>query len=110
METIGRIEQGTIDDVVRAIVDSFRPDRIVLFGSAASGRTRPGSDLDLLVIMETALPRHKRAVPIRLLFKPAPCPMDILVYTPDEVKRWNGTTNHIITEALAQGKTIYEKP
>jgi hypothetical protein len=33
-----------------------------------------------------------------------------LVYTPEEVTYWNGTVNHIITEAFATGKVVYERP
>ena len=58
-------------------------------------------------MMESPLPRRRRAAPIRLLFSPYPCPMDILVYTPAEIDKWYGTTNHIVTEAMDTGKTAY---
>ena len=103
------IPPDVIGSVVSVIVRNCDPERIILFGSAATGRTRRGSDLDLLVVMDSTLPRHKRAAPIRLLFSPYPCPMDILVYTPAEFGRWRGTTNHIVTEALDQGKVVYER-
>jgi predicted nucleotidyltransferase len=103
----GPIPPETIDRIVAAIVENFSPRQIVLFGSYASGHPTPDSDLDLLIVMESDLPRHKRAVPIRLLFQPVPCAMDILVYTPAEVAEWNGTVNHIITEALRHGKKVY---
>ncbi len=103
------IPEETIEAIVRAIAEKFSPEKIVLFGSYASGRPTPDSDLDLLVIMQTDLPRHKRAVPMRLLFRPVPCAMDILVFTPDEVSYWNGVANHVITEALASGKVVYER-
>lgn len=99
-----------VDQVVETIAGGFDPERIILFGSAANGEWPPGSDLDLLVVMHTDLPRHRRAVPIKLLFSPYPCAMDILVYTPAEVERWTGTTNHIITEALQTGRVVYERP
>ena len=107
--TGGLIPQETIDAVIRSIAERFSPHRIILFGSYATGHPTPDSDLDLFLIMDTDLPRYKRATPIRLLFQPAPCAMDILVYTPEEVARWNGTTNHIITEVLRDGKTVYER-
>jgi uncharacterized protein len=103
------IPPETVNGVVQAIALRFDPYRIILFGSYAHGIATPDSDLDLLVIMETALPPHKRAAPLRLVFDPAPCAMDILVYTPDEVKRWNGTPNHILTEILRGGRTVYER-
>ncbi len=102
------ISQETIDGVINVIASRFSPDKILLFGSYASGIPTPDSDLDLLVVMETDRPRNKRSTPIRLLFKPMPCSMDILVVTPEEVKYWNGTVNHIITEAFQTGKVLYD--
>ncbi len=87
----------------------FSPLKIILFGSYALGDPTPDSDLDLLVVMETYLLRHKRATPIRLLFRPMPCPMDILVYTPEEVNKWKTTVNHIIAEAFRSGRIVYER-
>jgi predicted nucleotidyltransferase len=117
METVSIDEQEygklipaeTVAAVVRAIAERFSPERIILFGSYASSRPTPDSDLDLLVIMPSDLPPYKRSVPLRLLFRPAPCALDVLVYTPEEVERWNGTVNHIITEALRSGRVVYER-
>lgn len=103
------VPEGLVRHVVGTIVEHCNPERIVLFGSAAHGQWERGSDLDLLVVMESKLPRHRRAVPLKLLFSPYPCPLDILVYTPEEVKRWAGTPNHIITEALETGKVVHER-
>jgi uncharacterized protein len=103
------IPRETIDGVIKTIISNFSPEKIILFGSYASDNPTPDSDLDLLIIMETDLPSHKRASPIRLLFKPFPCSMDIIVYTPKEVDYWNGTTNHIVTEAFRTGKVVYER-
>ena len=103
------ISAQTVDRVVRTIRDYFHPEKIILFGSYATEQATEDSDLDLLIVMKTDLPRHKRATPIRMLFQPMPCAMDILVYTPDEVVQWNGTVNHIITEIFQHGKVLYER-
>jgi predicted nucleotidyltransferase len=99
----------TVDLAVSTIVRGCDPERIVLFGSAANGSWGPDSDLDLLVIAASDLPRHRRAAVLRLLFDPYPCSMDILVYTPEEVARWRGATNHIVSEALRTGMVVYER-
>lgn len=99
----------TLEWVVSTIVRGCEPERIVLFGSVAKGAWDLDSDLDLLVIAHSDLPRHRRAAPLRLLFEPYPCPMDILVYTPAEVSRWRHVTNHIVAEALRTGKVVYER-
>ncbi len=103
------VSRETIEAIVQAIGENFRPEKILVFGSYAWGGATSDSDLDLLIVMDTDLPKHKRAVPMRLLFKPAPCAMDILVYTPEEVARWDGTPNHLITEVMRRGKTVYER-
>ena len=103
------IAPETIDGVAKAIVENFNPEKIILFGSYAAGTPTPDSDLDFLVVMDTDQPRINRATPIRLMFNPVPCAMDILVFTPEEVKKWNGVTNHIVTEAHLDGKVVYDR-
>ena len=41
---------AALDLLVRRIVEIARPDRIIVFGSAARGDMGPDSDIDLLVI------------------------------------------------------------
>ncbi len=109
-QKIGQLlEPETIESIIDAIVHRFSPLEVILFGSYASSDPTPDSDLDLLVVMETDLPSHKRATPIRLLFRPTPCSMDILVYTPEEVNKWKDTVNHIIAEAFRLGRIVYER-
>jgi predicted nucleotidyltransferase len=103
------ISAETIDGVAKAIAENFHPEKIILFGSYASGTPTPDSDLDFLVVMDSDQPRNKRSTPIRLMFSPVPCAMDILVYTPDEIKKWNGVTNHIVTEAHLDGRVVYDR-
>ena len=98
----------TVRGIAHAIAEAFHPERIVLFGSYATGRPSPDSDVDLLVVMPSTQPQHRRAAALRMLFRPAPCAMDILVFTPDEVRRWNGTANHIVTEAFTHGKVLHD--
>jgi uncharacterized protein len=102
------ISPATIASIIATIQTTFQPDKILLFGSYANGTPTPDSDLDLLVVMKTDRPRNRRSTPIRLLFQPLPCAMDILVFTPAEVAYWNGTVNHIITEAFQTGKVLYD--
>jgi Nucleotidyltransferase domain len=54
------VTEALLAEVVRRIVSVGDPFRIVLFGSRAKGETRPDSDLDLLIIEESDLPRYKR--------------------------------------------------
>jgi predicted nucleotidyltransferase len=59
-----RIPGEAIQDVVDQIVSRFQPQKIILFGSYAYGTPRPESDLDLLVVMETAQSEARQAAEI----------------------------------------------
>lgn len=43
------IASETIEGVAKAIAENFHPEKIILFGSYASGTPTPDSDLDFLV-------------------------------------------------------------
>jgi predicted nucleotidyltransferase len=104
------ITPGLVVQVVERIRAEFDPEQIVVFGSVARGTAKPSqSDLDVLVVMKTDLPSYRRSTPIRLLFRPSPCPMDIIVVTPEEVAQWKGVVNHIITDAFETGMVVYDK-
>jgi uncharacterized protein len=102
------IAPAAIEAIVARIVAQVGPLQILLFGSYANGQPTPDSDLDLLIVMATDRLKNKRSTPIRLLFQPMPCSMDVLVFTPEEVAYWKGTTNHIITEAFQTGRLLYD--
>ena len=68
---------------------------------------RPDSDVDFLVIAESNLPRHKRSRELYALFHPYPFPMDILVYTPQEVETELKDPDSFVSTVLAQGREVY---
>jgi hypothetical protein len=50
-----------LDDIVRRLVDAYRPERVYLFGSRALGEGGPDSDCDLLVVVVDSAPRKRRS-------------------------------------------------
>ena len=103
------VSEACIDQMVQKIVDHVQPLQVILFGSYATGTPVTASDLDLFVIAESNLPLHKRSAKIRLLFSPAPCPLDILVYTPQEVESCSDVVIHIVTQVMRTEKVLYER-
>ena len=104
-----RITSRTIKGVSHTIVRGVHPEKIVLFGSCARRAQSADSDLDLLVIMNSNLPRRQRTRMVYSLFNPYPCAMDILVYTPEEVARWKDTPASLVAQILSRGKVLYER-
>ena len=98
-----------LEEIVRRIVEVADPDKIVLFGSYAYGKPREESDIDILVVMNSELPRYKRSVPIYKALADLLIPIDIVVYTPQEIEEWSDVPQAFITSILRKGKVIYEK-
>ena len=48
--SVREVPKSTLMEIVRRIVETAQPEKIILFGSAAAGRMGPNSDLDLLVL------------------------------------------------------------
>ncbi len=104
-----RVTSSLLDEIVRRIRGAGAPQRIVLFGSHARGTARPDSDLDLLIVEESALPRYRRAPRyLRALVGVFPA-KDVVVWTPQEIDAWRNVPNAFITTVLREGRTLYER-
>jgi predicted nucleotidyltransferase len=101
-------QDQVLEQVVKRITATIQPDRIVLFGSRARGDARSGSDYDLLVIRQSSEPRYRRAVPLYVALADLPVEVDVLVYTPEEVREWSAVSEAFVTTALRQGTLLYE--
>jgi len=98
-----------IADIVAKIVSGYNPDKIILFGSYATGKPTEDSDLDLLVIKASELPRPQRTVQVRKMLYGEMIPIDLIVYTPQEVAESRKNKFSFVNEVLNTGKTIYER-
>ena len=103
------IETTKIDDIVNRIATKFNPDKIILFGSYASGTPNNDSDLDLLIIKDTDLPPHRRSFDIQKLFMGSMVPMDILVYTNKEFEQEQKEKYSFLSNAIKTSKILYER-
>lgn len=103
------IEITKINEVVYRIATNFNPDKIILLGSYAQGTPNKDSDLDLLIIQETDLPRHKRGLDIRMSLIGIKIPIDILVYTKAEFDQEKSEKFSFLNSAIKTSKILYER-
>lgn len=94
--------------IIKILVTSYKPERVVLFGSAGRGDYSEDSDLDLLVIKEglDKITRQERSIKVNTLL-PHNLPMDILVYTPYEIKKRLYLGDPFIKNILSEGRVLY---
>jgi predicted nucleotidyltransferase len=103
-----QLDPKLVQEIVRRIVETVHPEKIILFGSLARGDARLESDLDLLVIAQSQEPRYRRSAPLYGILSDIFIPMDILVYSPEEVEEWSGVRQAFVTTAIREGRVLYE--
>ena len=110
MNQIVTDEQVLLDkalvEIVRRIVQFAQPERIILFGSGSHGDLNPDSDLDLLVI-KSGVHRRRLAQAIYRQLYGVGYPVDVIVVTPDDVRKYGNNLALIIEPALREGRVLY---
>ena len=103
------IGSDKISEIINKIVLGYNPDKIILFGSYAAGNPNDDSDLDLFVIKESDLPRPQRTVQVRKMLYGSMVPIDLIVYTPQEINDSKENKFSFVYKVLSTGKTLYER-
>ena len=94
-------------EIIEKIKQGYHPEKIVLFGSYARGAAHQDSDVDLLVVKNSALRRDERDREIRELLREIKIPLDIFVYTPREVERFYPLKGSFINKVFNSGEVVY---
>ncbi len=89
------------------IAEKFQPERIILFGSYASGKPTEDSDVDLLVILPFEELPVEKAIAIRQQIK-APFPLDLMARTPQQVQQRLEMGDFFIQDIMKNGRVLYE--
>jgi len=98
---------GVFNEMVRRIVASVGPSRIILFGSAAREGMGPDSDIDLLVIMPDGAHRRRTTQAIYRSLAGLGIPKDIVVATESDMRRHGSNPSLILHPAIHEGKVLY---
>ncbi len=101
------IDPCDIQRVATRMGQAADAERVILFGSHARGDADRTSDVDLLIIAQSNLPRFKRTRELYSLLRPYPFAMDLIVYTPEEVERAKKSPVSFVSTVLREGKTLY---
>ncbi len=108
MET-GLLERDPkLAEIVRRLVDAYRPERIYLFGSVARGETGPDSDYDLLVVVPDDAPPERRnsKLAYRVLWG-AGAAADVIIWEQSRFERRARVVCSLPGTVLREGKVLY---
>lgn len=100
---------SVISRMVRRIVKQCSPDKVILFGSHATGRAGPDSDVDLLVVMPSVSSKSRQAVDLHMALADFPVAKDIIVTTTSEFEWRKAIPGTIERPAARDGRVLYEK-
>lgn len=98
-----RVSLGQIRAYCHVLAREIQPQKIILFGSYATGLSTRHSDVDLVVVMPFHGSDLEMTGNIRARVG-APFPMDLLVWSPARARK----TDTFTREVLTKGKVMYE--
>jgi predicted nucleotidyltransferase len=101
------IDPGLLDEISRRIVEAVRPDKIIVFGSAARSEMGPNSDLDLLVVKSGDFHRGRLAQEIYRHLHGVNAAVDVVVVKPEDIERYGDCPYTVLRPALREGRVIY---
>lgn len=102
-------DKKILDKIINCVLKAIVPDKIILFGSQATGKACPHSDYDILVIksgIEDGLSVEQNIY--RFLYDAdMDAEVDILVATPEIIEKYKDSSGCIIKPALKEGIVVY---
>jgi len=102
----GRKNGKVLQDILARILTVTRPEKVIMFGSAARGDAGPDSDIDLLVIANVAH-RRKTAQMIYRKLIGVGAPVDVIVVTPGDLRKYRNSVGTVFRTAIREGRVIY---
>jgi predicted nucleotidyltransferase len=101
------VAMNEIEQFGREIGSQFGAEKVLLFGSYATGSEQLDSDVDLLVVLSHKGRSVDKSVEIRMKLRPQ-FPVDILVRSPEKVRQRLAIGDDFLQQILDNGKVLYE--
>ena len=107
----GQLSTVSLSTIADRIARDYNPERIILFGSRAWGEPTADSDVDLFVVKDTDQRPSLRQAEVRRLIHDLKhrLPMDILVVTPNELRKRLAIGDQFCQKVLKEGVVLYEQ-
>jgi len=97
------LKQQELNDQICRAAKELHAQEAWLFGSYARNEARDDSDVDVLFILESELPRPKRIAQAYRVMRPWKVAKDIVVYTPKEFAHWRDIEGSLCHNVVQKG-------
>ncbi|MCY3019891.1 MAG: nucleotidyltransferase domain-containing protein, partial [Planctomycetota bacterium] len=101
------VAPAVLAELIRRVRGAVEPLRIILFGSAARGELRAGSDLDILVVAADGTPCRQAVHAIYRRLIGFAWPVDVVVATERDLREHGTNFSLVYYPALREGTVIY---
>jgi predicted nucleotidyltransferase len=102
------IDEKLREEIVRRVRSVVRADRIILFGSAATGEMTRDSDIDLLILEVAPSNVREQLLRVRQTLRGLDYPFDILIMSTERFEESKNVIGGIAFPANKYGQVIYE--
>ncbi len=102
------VDDSVIQEIVRRLLGVARPDCVILFGSAATGKMTSDSDIDLLVIEPEPANTRDESVRLRRALGEVGYPVDVIVISRERFEGTKDIIGGIAYPAHKYGRVLYE--
>jgi predicted nucleotidyltransferase len=106
IEAMAMTEEALIEEAGRRLSAAAPDADVILFGSRARGESRPGSDLDLLVIEPEFNRRGEEYGRLRKELRGLDVAIDLVIYRKDEAEKWSNVPGSFLHRALGEGRVL----
>ena len=102
------LDETLLNQLVSRVLTVSRPDKIILYGSAATGQMTKDSDIDLLIVEPAPANRHDESVAIVDAIGDVKFPVDVRIITSERFEATKNVIGGIAYPAHKYGRILYE--
>ncbi|MEW6069195.1 MAG: nucleotidyltransferase domain-containing protein [Candidatus Thermoplasmatota archaeon] len=114
-KTLSRLPENyksAVLGITEILKRSYKPEKIILYGSCKEGEVDENSDIDMLIIKNTKKKKFiDRWMEVQKLIKEENnrIPFEPLIFTSEEIKKALKEGNQFIQDIIKKGEVLYEK-
>jgi predicted nucleotidyltransferase len=106
-----KVDNQKLQMLVQSFVDAIDPEKIILFGSRATGRNEADSDIDLFIQVETGRNTNELTNEVYHMLRNMPdrplVGIDVVIKDRAFVERYGDLVGTIVHPALKEGRLLY---